>query len=125
MAHDAALIIEVPAGSALERSLRRDPPGGPAHGEVVLVGLEAGEHGRLAAPHAGQVVLSVPSPETLPREPEEVRRVIDGVPAGIEPLIILVEEAESFREEELSPILEASKHARRSVILRVMHTPDD
>ncbi len=116
------LIIEVPAGSALEQSLRRDPPVGSAHGEVVVVGLEADEHGRLAEPTAGQVVLAVPSPETLPRESEEVRRVIDGVQSGIEPLIILVEEAESLREEELSPILDASKHARRSVILRVMDT---
>jgi hypothetical protein len=76
-------------------------------------------------PSVGEVVLSVPSPETLPREPDELRRVIDGASPGDQPLIVLVEEAESLRDEELSPIVEAAKRARRSVIMRVVHVPSD
>jgi hypothetical protein len=123
MTNDPALIVEFPTASTLDQNLRRDPPAALGRGEVVLVRLDVDGSGRLAAPPIGEVLLSVPSPETLPREPDELRRVIDGAPRGDEPLIILVEEAESLRDEELSPILDAAKRARRSVIMRVLHVP--
>jgi hypothetical protein len=69
------------------------------------------------------VVLSVPSPEGLAREPDEVRRVIDKATGATEPLVILVEDAESLREEELEPVLDAASRAHTSVILRVLRTP--
>jgi hypothetical protein len=116
---DPALILELPAGSALERTLRRDPPDwfGP---DVVVVGIEADQEGRIPAPLAGQVVLTVPSPEALPRQAGEIQRVIDGEPDESEPAIVIVEEAEFLRAEEMAPVLEASRRTRRSVILRVI-----
>jgi hypothetical protein len=53
----------------------------------------------------------VPSPEALSEELEQVRLVIDRAGSGIEPLVILVEEAESLREEELRPVVAAALRA--------------
>jgi hypothetical protein len=116
---DPALILELPAGSALERSLRRDPPDWLG-ADVVVAGIEADEEGRIPAPLAGQVVLTVPSPETLPRQADEIRKAIDGEPDEIKPAIVIVEEAEFLRAEEMAPVLEASRRSHRSVILRVI-----
>src|ERR1700760_3919058 len=116
---DPALILELPAGSALERSLRRDPPEW-LDADVVIAGIEPDQEGRIPAPLAGQVVLTVLSPETLPREAEEIRRVINGEPDESEPAIVIVEEAEFLRAEEMAPVLEASRRSPRVVILRVI-----
>jgi hypothetical protein len=116
---DPALILELPAGSALERSLRRDPPAWFG-ADVVLAGIEADQEGRLPAPQSGQVVLTVPSPETLVRQADEIRRLIHGDPGESQPAIVIVEKAEFLRAEELAPILEASRHTPRSVIVRVI-----
>jgi hypothetical protein len=115
---DPALILELPAGSALEQSLRRDSPDWLA--DVVIAGIQADQEGRIPAPLAGQVVLTVLSPETLPREAEEIRRVIDSEPDESEPAIVIVEEAEFLRADEMAPLLEASRRSPRSVILRVI-----
>lgn len=117
MADEAAVILEVPAGSALERELRANPPAG---GRIVVVGIEPDEAGSIPPPPVGEVVLSVLSPETLPREADELRRVIDRGPTVPEPLVILVEEAELLRDEELEPIVEAAGRGRRSVVVRVL-----
>lgn len=76
--------------------------------------------GNLEAPAVGEVVLSVPSPETLVREREEVRRVITQAGTGVQPLVVVVEAAEEFRQEELASVLEAAAHSARPVLLRVM-----
>jgi hypothetical protein len=76
--------------------------------------------GNLQPPVAGEVVLSVPSPETLAREAGEVRRVIARAGTGDEPLVLVVEAAEELREEELAPVLEAASHTSRAVILRII-----
>jgi hypothetical protein len=76
--------------------------------------------GVLEAPAAGQVVLSVPSPEALEREAGEVRRVIGQAGTGVEPLVVVVEAAEELREEELAAVLDAASHTSRAVILRIM-----
>ena len=55
------------------------------------------------APDAGQVVLSVPSPEALRREGDVVRQVIDAAGTSTEPIVIVV-------EAEVSPVT-ASVHA--------------
>jgi hypothetical protein len=65
-------------------------------------------------------VLSVPSPEALAREADEVRRVIAEAGTGVEPLVVVIEAAEELRDEELAPALAASAHASRPVILRVI-----
>jgi hypothetical protein len=91
---------------------------------VVIAGLAPDEGGSLPAPPVGQVVLSVPSPEALALEPDAIRRVIDRAGSGAEPLVIVVEEAETLLEEQLQPVIEASRHAPRSVVLRVIHATD-
>jgi hypothetical protein len=76
--------------------------------------------GNLEPLAAGEVVLSVPSPEALAREAGEVRRVISQAGTGDEPLVLVVEAAEELREEELAPVLEAAGHTSRAVILRII-----
>ncbi len=84
--------------------------------ESILTDVE----GNLEPPSAGEVVLSVPSPETLAREPDEVHRVIADAGTGVEPLVLVVEAAEELREEELAVVFEAAGHAPRAVILRII-----
>lgn len=76
--------------------------------------------GVLEAPAAGQVVLSLLSPEALEREASEVRRVIGQAGTGVEPLVVVVEAAEELRESELAALLSAASHASRAVILRIV-----
>jgi hypothetical protein len=116
---DAPLIVQVAQGAAVEGQLRRDPPPSVASGAAVLDVGPADEHGRLEPPRAGQVVLSVPSPEARARQSADVRRVIDGAGDGVEPLVVVVEAADELREDELAAVLEAARRTRRSVILRI------
>jgi hypothetical protein len=119
MTADEPLIIQVAQGGAVDRQLRSDPPPSVANGAAVLTAGPADDRGHLEPPGAGQVVLSVPSPEALASDPEEVRRVIARAGTGVEPLVVVVEAAEGLREDELAPVLEAARHTDRGVILRV------
>jgi len=119
MPPDDPLIIQVAQGGAVERRLREDPPPSVARGGAVIDAGPADDRGRLAAPDAGLVVLSVPSPEALARDPDDVHRVIAGAGTGVEPLVVVVEAAETLREDELAPVIEAARHTDRAVILRV------
>jgi hypothetical protein len=76
--------------------------------------------GNLEALAAGEIVLSVPSPEALAREADEVRRVIAHAGTGDEPVVLVVEAAEELRDEELAPVLEAARRTSRAVILRII-----
>ncbi len=120
MAHEPSLIVQVPRGSAVQRQLHDQPPSSVAGGEVVVEGGPTDPKGNLEAEVAGEVVLSVPSPEALAREADEVRRVIAEAGTGVEPLVVVIEAAEELRDEELAPALAASAHASRPVILRVI-----
>jgi hypothetical protein len=115
MPHEARLIIQVARGGAVARQLERDRPA-----DVALDIRPADENGRIEPPDAGRVVLSVPSPETLTREPEEVRRVIDAAGAGAEPLVVVIEAAEELRDDELAVVFAAADRTSRAVILRVV-----
>ena len=84
-----------------------------------MAGGPTDEAGNLEAAAAGQVVLSVPSPEALQRQAEEVGRVIREAGTGTEPLVVSVGVAEELREEEIAALLQAAGHARRAVILRI------
>jgi hypothetical protein len=119
MSADDPLIIQVAQGGAVERRLRSDPPASVASGAAVLDAGPADDRGRLEPPDVGQVVLSVPSPEALARDPDDVRRVIAGAGTGAEPLVVVVEAAEALRDDELEPVLDASRRTDRAVILRV------
>ena len=120
MAHQPKLIIQVAQGSAVERQLSASPPRAIAGGEVVVEAGYTTADGHLEPPEAGQVVLSVPSPESLAREADEVRRVIARAGTGVEPLVVVVEAAEELRDDELAAVVDATDHAPRPVILRVM-----
>jgi hypothetical protein len=120
MNNQPRLIIEVPRGGAVDLQLRAKAPPSVVSGEVVVEVGPTDAEGNLEAPSAGQVVLSVPSPETLAREADEVRRVISQAGTGVEPLVVSVEAAEEIRDDELAAILDATNHTPRAVILRVM-----
>jgi hypothetical protein len=110
VAREPKLIIQVPRGGAVDRQLDADPPAAVTDGDAVVTALGAG----------GEVVLSVPSPETLAREADEVRQVLGRAGTGVEPLIVVVEAAEELREDELAAVVDAAQHAPRAVILRVL-----
>jgi hypothetical protein len=120
MAHEPSLIVQVPRGSAVQRQLQDQPPSGVAGGEVVVEAGPTDPEGNLEAEAAGEVVLSLPSPEALAREADEVRRVIARAGTGVEPLVVVIEAAEELRDEELAPALAATAHTSRPVILRVI-----
>jgi hypothetical protein len=120
VAREPKLIIQVPRGGAVDRQLDADPPAAVADGEVVVVAGPTDAEGHLDPPAAGEVVLSVPSPEALAREPDEVRQVLGRAGTGVEPLVVVVEAAEELREDELAAVVDAAQHAPRAVILRVL-----
>jgi hypothetical protein len=117
MPREARLVVHVPRDSAVERQLESTEL--VRSGEVVLDSRPADLNGRIAPPDVGDVVLSVPSPETLTREPGDVRRVIDGAGAGADPLVVVVEAAEELRDDELGVVLDAADRAQRPVVLHV------
>lgn len=120
MADQLLLIVQVASGSLVERQLRARTPRSVAGGRVAVEALGADPAGHLEPPAAGQVVLSVPSPETLARERVEVTRVIRQAGSGAEPLVVVVEAADELRDEELSAVLDAAGHTSRPVILRII-----
>jgi hypothetical protein len=119
MTDDVALIIQLPAGSAVDRQLEEDPPPSVASSRVVIERVTADVDGTIQPPEAGQVVLSVLSPESLRREPEQVRRQIRPGD-GSAPPVVVVEVAEELREDELGVLLQAAEAASRVVILCIL-----
>jgi acyl transferase domain-containing protein len=117
-----ALVIPVPRGTPVERQLELDPPAGLAAGQVVVEAMTPDAEGNLDPPETGEVVLSVPSPEALAREADEVRRVLDQAGTGVDPLVVVIEVAEELRDDELAAVLEAAPRAPRAVILRVIRS---
>ena len=81
MPSEPRLILQVARDGAVDQQLRRDRPASVAGGDVVVDAHPPDSGGRLDPPAAGQVVLSVPSPETLTREPDAVHRVVDATRA--------------------------------------------
>src|SRR5262249_24766377 len=120
MTSDAVVIVQLPRGSSVDRYLRDYPPPGVASGRVAVEHLAADADGRLGPPEAGEVVMSVLSPEALARHQQEVRDVILRAPDDAEPLVILVAAAGEPRGAGLAPVLDAAARAGRSGILRVL-----
>jgi hypothetical protein len=120
MISEASLIVQLPRGGAVDRHFRAGPPPSVTSGRVVLEHVAADEQGRLGPPEAGEVVLSVLSPEALIRERQQVQDIVRRAARTGEPLMIIVEAAEELREDELAAVLAAAAHTRRHVILRVM-----
>jgi hypothetical protein len=120
MAIQANIVVQLPRDGAVDRYLRADPPPSVASGRVVLDHVTGDADGRLGPPEAGEVVLSVLSPEALTREGRQVEDVIRRAAAGDEPLVIIVQAAAELREDELAAVLAAAGHTHRPVILRIM-----
>lgn len=116
---EAALIVQVPRGGAVDRNWREELPPSIASGQVIVERLEPEADGTLEPPEAGEVIMSVLSPEAL-REQDDVRDVVKGAPAGETALVIIVEAGEFLREDELAVVLDAAHRAHRLVIVRVM-----
>jgi hypothetical protein len=119
MAENVALIIQLPAGSAVDRQLELDPPPSVASGRAVVERLSADADGTITPPEAGQVVLSFLSPEALRREADQVRREIRP-DDGSEPPVVVIEVAEYLREDELAALVQAAEDASRTVILCIL-----
>jgi hypothetical protein len=120
MRSEATLIVQLARDGSVDRHLREEPPPSVVSGRVILDHILAGPGGRLGPPEAGEVVLSVLSPEAFARNPQEVKDAVDGAEESDEPPVILVEAAEELREDELDAVLDAADRAQRVVILRVM-----
>ena len=120
MVEGPALIIQVARGGAVDRQLGIERPDTVVTGDAVVEAGPADEAGALVPPDHGEVVLSVPSPEALARERDEVRRVIREAGQGVEPLVVVVEAAEEVRDDELAAVVEAAKANPRPVILRII-----
>jgi hypothetical protein len=112
------LIVQMPRGGRVEQQLRSEPPAGAD--AIVLDAVEPSRSGRIEPPTPGQLVYSVPSPEQLPRERDQLRRAVGDAGTGQEPLVIAVEAASELREDELAAALDAVAHAERPVILAVL-----
>jgi hypothetical protein len=120
MADEVKLIIQVPHGSSIDLYLKADPPAAIADVRVIVEHLGAGADGKLLPPEAGEVVLSVPSPEALRREPGQVTAAVSGADANGPPLVILVDGAEELRDDEVGTLLDAALQTDRVVILRIL-----
>jgi hypothetical protein len=120
MAVEPRLILQVPRNGAVDRNIRQAPPEAVQSDDAVVEAIQPDAEGNLDPPDVGEVVLSVPSPETLARESDEVRRVIAEAGHGVEPLVVEVEAAEEIRDEELASVLAATEHTERPVIVRII-----
>jgi hypothetical protein len=120
MSETPELIVQVPSGGAASIQLVADPPAAVISGAVVVEHEIADEEGTIGLPDDGDIVLSVPSPEALRRDPDEVRRVLAHHATGTTPLVVIVEAASELRAEELSAVQVGARHASRPVILRVI-----
>jgi len=120
MTSDAVVIVQVPRGGAVDGYLRTYPPPSVASGRVVVDRVAAEPDGRLGPPEAGEVVMSVLSPEALRSDQQQVRDVIRQAAPDSGPLVIVIEAAEELREDELAAVLDAAARADRAVVLRVM-----
>jgi hypothetical protein len=120
MISEPNLILQLARDSALDRALRADPLPSVASGRVLLEHVPREDDGRLGPPAAGEVVMSVLSPEDLTQRQAEVRDVISSAPDRHQPLMIIVQAAAELREDELSPVLDAAARTGRPVIMRVV-----
>ena len=119
MAKEVGLVVELTRGSAVDRNVRADVPPSIKSGRVALDHIEADDLGRLSPPPAGQVVLTVLSPEALRRDPQVVRDAIAQADSD-QPPVIVVEAGEYLREDEIAAVLDAADRADRTVILRIL-----
>jgi hypothetical protein len=117
---ETPLIVQVPRQGKLEASLKEAAPHGVPAGAFVVEAGNTDEHGVLEALEVGEVVLSVPSPEALTRDPAAVRHVIADAGPGNAPLVIEIEAAEELTGEELALLVQTAEQSPRPVLVRVV-----
>jgi hypothetical protein len=120
MTSEPTLILQLARDSALDHALRADPPPSVAAGRVLVEHVPRDADGRLGLPAAGEIVMSVLSPEALTQQRAEVRDVVSHAPDRHEPLVIIVQAAAELREDELAVVLDAAARTDRAVIMRVI-----
>jgi hypothetical protein len=120
MVGEPTVILQVPNGSRVEVQLAANPPAALSEGEILVEIGATDPEGGLEAPPGGEVVLSVPSPQTFRREPDELHRVLAQAGTGTEPLVVVIEAAEELTDSDLRLVLDAARRAPRPVIVRVI-----
>jgi hypothetical protein len=120
MEQSQPLIVQVPRGGQVAGQMASQPPPSVERGDVVVEHPATDSEGRLEAIETGQALLTLPSPEALAREADEVHRVIGQAGTGVEPILIVLETGEELTEEQLQIVLGAAAHTSRAVILRVI-----
>lgn len=120
MTNEAELIIQLPRDSSIDAHLREEPPASLADSRVVVEHLSAGPDGRLPRPSAGEIVLTVPSPEALQRDPNEILNVVLAAAEDGGPLVVVVEGAEYLRDDEIGAVLDAAAATKRVLLLRIL-----
>jgi hypothetical protein len=118
--NEAELIIQLPRDSSIDAHLREEPPASLADSRVVVEHLSAGPDGRLPRPSAGEIVLTVPSPEALQRDPNEILNVVLAAAEDGGPLVVVVEGAEYLRDDEIGAVLDAAAATKRVLLLRIL-----
>jgi hypothetical protein len=121
MPKDQPVILLVPEGGEAHHALRDDAPPSLAAGKVVLDPIPPiGGSGRIEPPTTGHVVFTLPSPEVLLRDGDDVRRAVDLAPAGPEPVVVVLEAADTLREEHLAFLVDAAIRAPGPLVVAVL-----
>jgi hypothetical protein len=115
------VVVLVPRDSRAHHALRDDPPPSVAGGAVVVTPVTpVGDTSRIEPPATGTVVFSLPSPEVLLRDADDVRRAVDLAPPGAEPVVVLLAAADALREEHLALLVEAGARAPSALVVAVL-----
>ena len=120
MEQSQPLIVQIPRGGEVATQMASQAPPSVQRGDVVIEHATTDSEGRLEAIEAGQALLTLPSPEGIEREADEVRRVIGQAGTGVEPIVLVLETGEELTEAQLQIVLGAAAHSSRAVILRVI-----
>ena len=120
MEQSQPLIVQIPRGGEVAAQMASQAPPSVQRGDVVIEHATTDSEGRLEAVEAGQALLTLPSPEAIEREADEVRRVIGRAGTGVQPIVLVLETGEGLTEEQLQIVLGAAAHSSRAVILRVI-----
>jgi hypothetical protein len=120
MTIESKVVVQLARDGAVDRQFQSEAlPDSIVSGRVALDHIDGDPGGVIGPPPAGQVVLSVLSPEGL-RDSQRIRDVVTHTEASGEPLVITVDAAEYLREDELTAVLAAAEHANRLVIVRIL-----
>ena len=115
------VVVLVPSGSRPHHALRDDPPPSVAGGAVVVSPVTpVGTTSRIEPPDSGHVVFSLPSPDVLLRDADDVRRAVDLAPHGPGPVVVVLEAADELREEHLALLVEAGARAPSPLVVALL-----